>query len=119
MKTQTAWTARNRIVEGWSEAEFQSEIIGLARALGWVHYHAHDSRRSPSGFPDLVLVHPRRGEIIYRELKTMKGRVSDAQRHWLEILKAAKQDADVWRPCDWTNGNIAKTLTGSRNERGN
>ena len=36
MKTQTAWTARNRIVEGWSEAEFQSEIIGLARVLGTI-----------------------------------------------------------------------------------
>lgn len=32
-----------------TEAQFQSAIITLATRLGWMHYHTHDSRRSPAG----------------------------------------------------------------------
>lgn len=97
-------------VLGWSESEFQSRIIELARRLGWVHYHTFDSRRSPSGFPDLVLLHPRSGRMIFRELKTQKGRISSAQEEWLKNLNLCGADADVWRPADWVSEKIQTEL---------
>ncbi len=38
------------------EKPFQAQVVELARLSGWLTYHTHDSRRSQSGFPDLVLV---------------------------------------------------------------
>ena len=50
-----------------SEAELQTAIIDCAVALGWLVYHTHDSRHSPEGFPDLILV--REPRLIIAELK--------------------------------------------------
>ena len=94
----------------WKEAALQNAVVGLARALGWRHYHTHRSDRSPAGFPDLVLVHAGRGRVLYRELKTEKGRLSTAQTEWLDDLTAAGQDAGVWRPRHWITGAIEKEL---------
>ena len=71
-------------------------------------YHTHDSRRSPSGYPDLVCVGP--GGVLYRELKTMRGRVTKAQDEWLCALTFAGADAQVWRPVDLLSGHIAREL---------
>jgi hypothetical protein len=81
------------------ERDFQSAVCQLAKTLGCIVYHTHDSRRSEPGFPDLVIV-GRRG-FMFRELKTQQGYVSDAQQMWLDKLTAAKADAAVWRPSDW------------------
>ena len=81
-----------------SEKEFQALVVECAKLRGWRHYHTHDSRRSPSGFPDLVLV---RDRVLYRELKTERGKVSKDQKEWIGALNAARQDAKVWRPKDW------------------
>jgi hypothetical protein len=72
----------------------------LARLYGWMEYHTHDSRRSTSGFPDLVLLRPPR--LIFAELKTPKGRVTPEQEVWLQAL-ARVPDMEVfcWRPHDW------------------
>ena len=85
----------------WSEAEFQTAVIEFATDCGWIHYHTHDSRRSVSGFPDLVLVHVGRRETLFRELKSAKGVVSDAQKAWMQALEVAGQDATIWWPKDW------------------
>lgn len=82
-----------------TEAQFQSQVLALARAMGLVVYHTHDSRRSQPGFPDLVIVGS--GGVLYRELKTDKGRVSPDQTYWMQALLAAGQDARVWRPSQW------------------
>ncbi|MDR4533224.1 VRR-NUC domain-containing protein [Glutamicibacter sp. PS] len=96
----------------WTEEAFQNEVISAAKGLGFTKiYHTHDSRRSPAGFPDLVLVHPRRG-VIFAELKSERGRVSDAQQAWLEDLRAAGQVAYVWRPMDWVTGRVQSALAG-------
>ncbi len=84
-----------------TEASWQQQVTDLADILGWRWYHTHDSRRSPAGFPDLVLVNVRRGRTIFAELKTDRGKVSAAQQQWLDDLDAASQETYVWRPRDW------------------
>lgn len=83
-----------------TEREFQSQVIGLASFYGWRHYHTHDSRRSPAGFPDLVLV--RGEELIFAELKTEKGRVRLEQVEWMAALEHVPGvDVFLWRPSDF------------------
>lgn len=83
-----------------TERQWQGTVLEAARLFGWRAYHTFDSRRSESGFPDLVLVHPRRG-ILFRELKTDKGRTSKSQERWIAELNGAGGNASVWRPADW------------------
>ena len=84
--------------ENPSEKRFQSHVISLAQAHGWLHHHTYDSRRSVPGFPDLILV---RDRLIAAELKTARGRVTPAQTDWLEALAAAGIETYIWRPADW------------------
>jgi len=46
-----------------------------------------------------VLAHPDRG-IIFAELKTAVGRLTDQQTRWIATLKSAGAEAYVWRPAD-------------------
>ena len=83
-----------------SEKAFQRQIIDLARWLHWAHYHTWRSDRSPSGFPDLVLVRPPR--ILFVEVKREEGKVTPAQLHWLQVLGACRGvEVATWRPSDW------------------
>lgn len=82
-----------------TEKSFQADVLEAARLLGWRAYHTHDSRHSESGFPDLVLV--RRPRVIFAELKSERGAVSDDQQAWIDDLKASRQEVYVWRPSDW------------------
>ena len=84
-----------------NEKAFQQSVVSAAEKLGWMHYHTHDSRRSVAGFPDLVLIHPKRGSVWFVELKMPKGRLSKHQIHWLNNLKACKQGVWLWRPEHW------------------
>lgn len=96
-----------------SESQFQSQVIELATLLGFtLIYHTHDSRRSPSGFPDLVLVSGHRAAVLFRELKKESGRVSGTQKDWIAGLQSAGQDAGVWRPSDMKSGRIIRELRG-------
>jgi hypothetical protein len=63
-------------------------------------YHTPDSRHSEPGFPDIVATHPERG-TFFAELKTAKGRVSEAQQRWMETLRASGQRVYLWKPDDW------------------
>ena len=63
-----------------SERHFQDAVVALAEAAGWrVHYVAF-SGRSPAGFPDLCLASAAQRRVIFRELKTERGRLMPAQR---------------------------------------
>ncbi|MDQ1053198.1 hypothetical protein QE394_001126 [Arthrobacter sp. SORGH_AS 212] len=100
---------------GMSEREFQAIVVEVARLHGYeLAYHTHDSRRSAPGFPDLVLVSTRRVRVLFRELKTDKGRVSPDQRTWIDGLTAAGMDAGVWRPADLTSGRVLAELKGRK-----
>jgi VRR-NUC domain len=89
-----------------TEKEFQQGVLDWARINGWLAFHAHDSRRSQPGFPDLTLV--RGGLLMFVELKTASGRVSPAQQQWLAALSDAGCEVHVWRPGDW--GEIERVL---------
>lgn len=80
-----------------TEDQFQQQVTDLCDYLGLLWYHTHDSRRSNSGFPDLVIVGV---GVVYAELKTQKGKVSPTQYDWLTALDEAGQEAYVWRPDD-------------------
>ena len=77
-----------------TEHEFSALFIEIAEAKGWKRrYHTHDSRRSPGGFPDWVLVHPVQHRVIFAELKGFGGMASEEQRAWLADLAAAGAEA--------------------------
>ena len=80
-----------------TEKQFQTQIVMVAKANGWIVYHTYDSRRSEPGFPDLVLV---RDRVLFRELKTDTGRISQAQQEWGDVLTKAGADFAIWRPRD-------------------
>lgn len=92
-----------------TEADLQQVVIDLARLHRYIVYHTYDSRRSVAGFPDLVLVGG--GRVLFRELKTEKGRMSPAQQQWIDEINRNGGDADVWRPTDLRSGRIQDELT--------
>ena len=84
-----------------SEKVWQAEVMDMAIRHGWIAYHTFDSRRSEPGFPDLVLAHPGHG-ILFCELKTNSGKLTEDQEFWLQFLKVAaatgQVGTQVWRP---------------------
>ena len=92
------------------ERELQQQVIDLAKMLGYLVWHAYDSRRSAPGFPDLVMVHERNGATLYAELKRDGQHPTVDQRRWLHAL-ALRGAAYVWRPADLRSGEIARVLT--------
>ena len=100
---------------GISERNFRAMVLDYARLNGWLCYFTWSSIHSPAGFPDLVLVRPPR--LIFAELKTNKGKVSLAQKEWIDALMDlprsdfASPMTYVWRPRDWDE--IERVLDGA------
>lgn len=94
-----------------TEKSYQSAIVELATVHGWHVQHTLPTQIRPgvwrthiqghTGFPDLVLAHPRYG-VLFVEVKTIRGRLSDAQKSWISTLRSAGAEAHVWRPEDWS-----------------
>jgi len=109
-------TYQSLVARSMSEKELQANVIDAARRLGWVYYHTYDSRRSPEGFPDLILV--REGRMICAELKSQRGRLRPQQEVWIDLLREVAWrhhspiDVHVWRPADWLDGTIEAALRG-------
>ena len=83
-----------------TEKEFMAQIIQLLELYDWRYYHTFDSRRSAQGFPDLVAIRPPR--FILAELKTDNGKLTAAQREWLEALgRVPHVETFCWRPGDF------------------
>jgi hypothetical protein len=81
------------------EKDWQRQVRNLAATLGYRHaYHTFNSRRSDTGFPDLVLVAPERRRVIYLELKRERGKLTPVQRAWCRALHAAGAEVYVARP---------------------
>ncbi len=86
-------------LEDVTEKEWQQQVKDMASLMGFKRaYHTFDSRRSSSGFPDLVLV---RDRIVYVELKRETGKLSPAQTEWLVALVKARGEVYVARPHDF------------------
>jgi hypothetical protein len=97
-----------------TEAELQSNVRQVARLGGFITYHTNDSRRSDKGFPDLVMVHPMTGRVVYAELKSEKGRIRPEQQQWIDALARGGHTVHVWRPEDWHDGTIREVLMAER-----
>lgn len=93
-----------------AEKDLQMKVESLARSLGWLAYHVHDSRRSEPGFPDLVLAKAGR-PMLFRELKRQREKPTPDQVKWMETMRAAGADVGVWRPVQWFDRTIEKELT--------
>jgi hypothetical protein len=106
-----------------SEASHQSAVIELAQRTGWRVAHFRPAMttkgwRTPvsgdgAGYPDLTLVRP--PELLVVELKTEKGKLSAAQREWLQDLDMCGVEIHVWRPSAWRA--IEERLTRPRRPR--
>jgi hypothetical protein len=87
-----------------TELSFMNQVVKLAELLGWRCYHTLRSEGSAAGFPDLVLVRARhpKPRVIFAELKSDRGRLTDDQRAWLLELRASGQEAYLWAPRNWS-----------------
>jgi len=94
-----------------SEDELEAAVRRILKDLGLqLAYHPWKlhARRAKDGWPDWAIVGP--GGLVFRELKTQRGRVTAAQQAWLDALTAAGQDAAVWRPEHLLSGQVAREL---------
>jgi VRR-NUC domain-containing protein len=97
-----------RRIPGLDETEeaFERTLEETAEALGWKVYHTRYSLRSKKGFPDVVMARPgrggSRGRVIFAELKSARGSVSDDQADWLAVLERCPGvEVYVWQPHQW------------------
>jgi len=91
------------------ESTFQSSVIMLAKLHGWLVMHTRAVEIRPgvwktplqghAGYPDLTLAHKYKG-VIFAELKSETGRISEKQKAWHETLKDAGMEVVIWRPQD-------------------
>ena len=93
-----------------SERAFAQAVVEAAEDLGWTVWRTWASVHSPSGEPDLRMVHPVLRQVIWAELKTQNGKLSPAQQESIDTLKAAGARVYVWRPADWPQ--IERVLAG-------
>ena len=110
--THAASPARLDELQPLTEAEFQRNVVDMAHTCGWlcVHFGSGMNRRGQhrtpayydaAGFVDLLLIDREHGHVLFRELKSDRGRLTDRQRMWQELLTEANCDVAVWRPKDW------------------
>ena len=75
-----------------SKDALKANILQLAKENGWmVDEYA--------GFQDAIMVHPDKG-VIFAVIKQEKGILRTDQKLWIDRLRAAGQDAVIWRPSD-------------------
>ena len=95
-----------------------AHVRELMKDLGLTGFHVEKSldveknRKNVSvkGWPDWTIRGPR--GVLFRELKSQRGRVAPEQREWLDALAAAGMNAAVWRPASLLSGAIAAELAG-------
>lgn len=89
---------------GWKLAHFRP----CQTKHGWRTAVSYDGK----GFPDLMLLHPERQVLMFREIKTKHEKLTPEQAEWGAWLMAAGQDWGVWRPEQWPS--IVATLSFGR-----
>ena len=82
-----------------TEKEFLSQVKDLAKIYHWRLYHPFLSKWSERGYPDITLIRPPR--LIFAELKREKGKLTESQEEWAELLKACPGvEYYIWKPSD-------------------
>ncbi len=85
--------------EMMSEKQWQESVVAEAWSLGADQvYHTHDSRHSPAGFPDLIILMGRR--MIVVELKKVGGVLSAEQYFCLIAFIKVGAEVYLWDPRD-------------------
>ncbi|MPZ14310.1 MAG: hypothetical protein GEU73_07775 [Chloroflexi bacterium] len=96
---------RQRRLAMMTETDFLRAVVTEAHRNGWRLHHQRPCRTKDGwasaiigdkGFPDMCLV--RGGKVMFWELKSEKGRVSEDQQRWIDQLGSV---AMVLRPSDW------------------
>lgn len=85
-----------------------ANVCKQADEFGLYWHHQRNSIGSKRGWPDLTILGIHGG--IFRELKTMRGRLTRDQRVVASWMLAAKFDWDVWTPRHWLDGTITREL---------
>lgn len=90
-----------------SEKVFQSQVIQLAATAGWDAHHVRPGQYGSTfktdglkGMPDLILIGQRGQGIIFAELKSRTGKLSQAQEVRIAQLMANGAEVHVWRPAN-------------------
>lgn len=92
-----------------TERQLQAAIEALCRQLGLMYYHTHRSQHSPPGWPDIVIVAPGRGALVW-ELKREGQQPTPAQQIWLAALESVGWSTAVIRPSDLLDGTVVTAL---------
>jgi len=108
--TMTPEKYRELLAKGMSEEELAAQVIELARDRGWLVKRDPTWRATCAtpGYPDLTMV--RKGRVVWAELKREGKEPTDAQKVWLDALRATGHGCYVWRPSSWLDGTIEEIL---------
>ena len=97
--------------ETWTEKQFQSAIErDIAPYFGFTKsYHTVYSIGSDRGYPDLCLIRPLAGGVVWFEVKGKSNKIAEEQKDWITALQMAGQHAYIVRPKDlWVVQNILR-----------
>ena len=94
----------------------EANLRKLMKDLGLTGFHVEKSldveknRKNVSvkGWPDWTIRGPR--GVLFRELKSQRGKVEPEQQEWLDALTGSGADAGVWRPSDLHSGRMQREL---------
>ncbi len=96
-ETISAWEWKQICHARTTEKQWQQRVEGVLRQYGFLVFHTLRSKGSTPGFPDICAVKGER--LLFIELKTEKGKLSEHQRTWLDALAAVPcAEVHVWRP---------------------
>lgn len=93
-----------------SEKALDLQVRGLLNKLGLAPFSFHPTDGVGGmrpGYPDWTIIGSR---VLWRELKSQKGRLTPAQKAVIEQLETVGADVAVWRPVDLYSGRIAGEL---------
>ena len=94
----------SKALRSLSEADFAKAVVALAREHGYHVYTSRDlrpSRATLRGYPDLHLFSSNLRDSLFLELKTERGRMSEAQKETHDKMIKAGLEVHVLRPRDF------------------
>jgi hypothetical protein len=83
-----------------TEKEWSAQFKQLFELYGWKGYHPYLSIHSERGWPDWSLINLAQKRVIFVELKTEKGKLSESQIRWQGYLASCGQEWYCLRPSD-------------------